>query len=169
LFFYVIQDRAMANMKAIKTKIKSVKNIKQITKALEIVSTVKLKKVKEATDNYRNFTNTFLKTIYSIQQQCDIFEEPEKNEEAKDLILVVSSEKGLCGSLNAKITKMVNNDYTSNKEKTDIYCIGKKSKEFFKRNNFNIVGQSNITDNLDNKDIEEIAIFLKKALESKKY
>jgi F-type H+-transporting ATPase subunit gamma len=82
----------MANLKAIKQKIKSVGNIKKITKALEIVSTVKLKKTKQKTENYKTYLEGLLEIVSLIKDKVNLFEaDPTKDE--KSLYIIVSTEK----------------------------------------------------------------------------
>jgi F-type H+-transporting ATPase subunit gamma len=125
----------MPNMRAIKTKISSVTNINQITKALEVVSTVKLKKIKEQTDSYRMFMNEFIATLHRLGQYVDIFDNIDVKSD-KTLVIVMGTEKGLCGSLNAKINKMVDATFASSKKSVDIYAVGKKVAEFFVRGEY---------------------------------
>ncbi|MBP7841291.1 F0F1 ATP synthase subunit gamma [Patescibacteria group bacterium] len=88
----------MVNAKQIKSKIKSVSNIKQITKALEVVATVKLQKAKAQTDSYKDFLIDFLKIVQVVQQKTDIFAAtPVENNQKKELIIVVGTDRGLCG------------------------------------------------------------------------
>ncbi len=87
----------MVNAKQIKSKIKSVSNIKQITKALEVVATVKLQKAKAQTDSYKDFLMDFLKIVQVVQQKTDIFESTPLEKSKKELIIVVGTDRGLCG------------------------------------------------------------------------
>jgi len=123
----------MPNMKKIKTKIKSVSNMKQITKALEVVATVKLQKTKEQTENYREFMTDFLKIMNPVRTKIDIMNTNEINPNGRRLIVVMSSEKGLCGNLNSRLFKNIFQKYNEHKDNVDIFCIGKKSFEFFAR------------------------------------
>ena len=120
-------------MKKIKTKIKSVSNMKQITKALEVVATVKLQKTKEQTENYREFMTDFLKIMNAVRTKIDIMNTNEINPNGRRLIVVMSSEKGLCGNLNSRLFKNIFQKYNEHKDNVDIFCIGKKSFEFFAR------------------------------------
>jgi len=163
----------MANTKVIKNQIKSVSNIKQITKALEIVATVKLQKVKSKTEHYKEFMIEFLKLTHAINTQTNIFENNNqnhnKNKKEKHLIITTWTDKWLCGSLNNKLFKKIFSEENNNKKLTDIFCIWKKSLEFFTRSNFNIVGQFNIKDDFIEDDLSDLFLFLKDAIEKNKY
>ncbi len=156
-------------MKKIKSQIKSVSNIKQITKALEIVATVKLQKVKQQTEQYREFMIEFLKIVQVINTKTDIFNKKDRKKTNRNLIIVTGTDKGLCGSLNNKLFKKIFSKYENKKKHTDVFCIGKKSLEFFSRSNFNVVGQLNIKDDFAEEDLEGIFTFLRNGLETREY
>jgi F-type H+-transporting ATPase subunit gamma len=89
----------MVNTKQIKGQIKSTENIKQITKALEVVATVKLQKNKSQTEGYKAFMIEFLKIVQVVNNTEKLFtdETLHKNKKKKDLIVVMGTERGLCG------------------------------------------------------------------------
>ena len=88
----------MANTKQIRTKIKSVKNLQKIIKALEIVSTVKLQKLKGVIGSYRAFMESFLEVLKEVRKEVNIFDFDEKtwNPNGRRLLIVVTSDRGLC-------------------------------------------------------------------------
>ena len=157
----------MANAKAIKAKIKSINNIQKITSALEIVSTVKLQKVKQQADNFKQYMTEFL-YIMDMVDFSKIFH----NEEAtsnKELIIIISSEKWLCWSLNSKLFKKVYDETKDNKDLYDVFVVWKKALEFFTRWNYNIVWVLNLKDNFTEKDLSTLKSFILKSLDEKKY
>ena len=88
----------MANTKQIRTRIKSVKNLQKIIKALEIVSTVKLQKLKGVIGSYRAFMESFLEVLKEVRKEVNIFDFDEKtwNPNGRRLLIVVTSDRGLC-------------------------------------------------------------------------
>lgn len=156
----------MANARQIKAKIKSVKNLQKITRALEIVSTVKLQKTKKRTEHYREFMEEFLRVMRVAHQRIGLFDEIE-DQNGRRLIVVVSSERGLAWSLNSKLFKHIFSKYSDWKEKTDIFCIGKKAVEFFSRNGFNIVGSLHLPDEFEEKDAAPLFTYLQDSLDNK--
>lgn len=113
----------MPNMKKIKTKIKSVSNMKQITKALEVVATVKLQKMKQQTENYRDFMTEFLKVMNVVRTKLDVLNTNAVDPDGKRLIIVMSSDKGLCGNLNSKLFKHIFQKYNDVKDNVDVFCV----------------------------------------------
>ncbi len=163
----------MAWAKQIKGKIKSVSNIKKMTKALEIVSTIKLQKLKTKTEKYRDFLIEFLKIAQVIHSQVNLFQQEEnqnKEKEAKkNLLIVVSTDKWLCGPVNSKLFKQLSLKYDWDFENTEIFCVGRKSKEFFERNNVNIVWNISIKDNFSEKDLEQLQTYLQSTIKNWEY
>lgn len=167
----------MANTKLIKTKIKSVNNLQKIVKALEIVSTIKLQKLKQKTINFRAFMQQFLGVLQAIKEQVDIFDEHKlvhHKEEGfgKRLIIVVTTDKGLCGSLNSKITKHIQEKYggiEEAKKNVDIFVIGKKGLDFFVGGGRNIVGTCHIKDSFDGNDLNTVFVYIRQALKEHRY
>ena len=88
----------MANTKQIRTKVKSVKNLQKIIKALEIVSTVKLQKLKGVIGSYRAFMESFLEVLKEVRKEVNIFDFDQKtwNPNGRRLLIVVTSDRGLC-------------------------------------------------------------------------
>ena len=156
-------------MKHIKSQISSVANIQQITKALEIVATVKLQKVKQQAENYREFLIEFLRIVQVINSKTSIFNSEGKKATGRDLVIVTGTNKGLCGSLNNKLFKEIFSNYKDKKESTDVFCIGKKSLEFFSRANFNIVGTIELKDDFNEDDLSSLYDFLRTALSGRMY
>lgn len=160
----------MPNMKQIKSKINSVSSTQKITKALEVVSTVKLQKIKEKTEKYRDFMMDFLQLLYVLQNKIDIFEDLWNIDKSKKkLIVVISSDKGLCGSLNTKIFRQIFERYQNEKDNVEIFCLWRKGFEFFVRTGFNVVGYSDIWDDMNEETLHGLYKFIWEALEEKTY
>lgn len=168
-FILLRESCSMANMKTIKSQISSVSNIQQITKALEIVATVKLQKVKQQAEEYREFMIEFLRIVQVINSKTNIFNKEDRKKTGKNLIIVTGTNKGLCGSLNSKLFKQVFTEFKSKKDSTDVFCIGKKTLEFFSRSNFNVVGTLDIKDEFAEEDLTDLYNFMRSALENREY
>ncbi len=161
----------MANLKQIKTKIKSVKNLQKITKALEIVSTVKLQKTKGQADALKHYLIDLMAILAQVGEKIDLFdasqEQTSKNSE-KNLIIVVTSERGLCGGLNSKLLRKVYAE-TAQSENNEFFIIGKKWLEFGKRAGRNIVGSLSAGDIYSEEDMLPLFSFFDVALDERSY
>lgn len=161
----------MANTKQVKTKIKSVKNLQKIIKALEIVSTVKLQKLKAVMESYRAFMGSFLNVLKRVRKEINIFDFDEKlwDPQGRRLLIVVTSDRGLCGAINSRIFRRMEQNYGQAKDNVDIFVVGKKGVEYFVRNGWNVVGSAMITDKVEVEEIKPITLYIKQALLEKKY
>ena len=135
----------MADIKQLKIKITSTKNIKKITSAMEVISTIKLQKVKKSAEHLRDYMNTFLGMLSSVNAYTDIFPQPSDQANRK-LAILISSEKGLCGSLNTSLFKQFESEYADHKDELDVYVIGKKGREFCARRGYSVVATHSLSD-----------------------
>jgi len=160
----------MAGRKQIKNKIKSVWSIKKMTKALEVVSTIKLQKIKKQTENYRDFIIEFLKISQVVNFKFKNFEfQNEILKKDRQLIIVVSTDKWLCGSINSKLFKHIISSYDNTKNTTDIFAIWKKSFDFFNKNGFNIIWNISVKDNFSDFDLLDLNKLLSKNIQKSEY
>ncbi len=130
-----------ANMKEIKERIDSVKNTSQITNAMNIVSSTKFKKFQILTLRSRKYSETldvaFDNLVASLKgNRYEIFDG--KSEIRKIGIVVMSSDRGLCGSFNSntfrKLEEMIRRFRKEDKE-VSVISIGKKAKDYCKMRN----------------------------------
>ena len=162
----------MANLKTIKAKIKSVANLKKITKALEIVSTVKLQKAKGQAEALKEYLAALLKIITSVGLNLNMFETSDtksaSDEQAKkELAIIVTTERWLCGSINSKLLRKAISDQKW--KSTDWFAIGKKWLEFLKRADQNIVGSLNISDTFKQEELLPLYTFFDASLSQGNY
>ncbi|MCA9386618.1 ATP synthase F1 subunit gamma [Candidatus Dojkabacteria bacterium] len=151
----------MVNTKEIKKRINSVKNTKKITKAMEMIAAVKMRKAIQAAVNTRDYSalaNNLMDNLSgkkidhplarnkSIEEFDNSFENQVKSDKpeftGKHLLIVITSNRGLCGSYNAKIIKKAY-EFISKEKKTeevfDVLAIGSKAALFAKRNKLNLI------------------------------
>lgn len=143
----------MANLKEIRIRISSVKSTMQITSAMKMVSAAKLRKAQDAIIQMRPYAEKLRGILNHLIQSLE--NEKINNEynkvrpENRILIVVVSSNKGLCGAFNSNIIKIIDQlikekYYYHNKENNlDFINIGKKTEDFLKKMKFNIVRSYN--------------------------
>lgn len=129
--------------KAIKAKITSVKNIRKITKAMELVSVSKMKKAVDQTLGTRHFATKALEILIGLSKERalkhDLLKEGEGD---KVLLVMISSNKGLCGSFNVNIAKKVNESVEKfgGAAKHAFITIGKNSERHSRRLGTEVVG-----------------------------
>lgn len=151
----------MVNTKEIKKRISSVKNTKKITKAMEMIAAVKMRKAVQAAVNTRDYStlannlmdnlsgnkiNHPLARTTAIEEFDNSFENQFKSDTpqntGKHLLIVMTSNRGLCGSYNAKVIKKAYEFITKEKnpeEVFDVLAIGSKAALFAKRNNLGLI------------------------------
>lgn len=127
----------MANLKAIKKRIVSVKNTRQITKAMKMVSAAKLRRAQENVVAARPYAQKIGEVLQRLAQQQDSDVHPllETREPQKALLVLVTSDRGMCGGFNANISKAVDRFMKEKKgefAEFSIMCVGKKGYEFLK-------------------------------------
>ena len=161
----------MANTRQLRTQIKSLKSLQKILKALEVVSTIKLQKLKKKTEILRDFFIDFLNVLQALEGQINIFDFDKRNrdEQGRRLIILISSDKWLCGSINSRLTKHLVGKYTERKDKVDIFVVGKKWLDFFVRDGWNIVWSLQLNDNFTEDQLAPLYAYIKKSLAEKKY
>jgi ATP synthase, F1 gamma subunit len=121
------------NLRAIRKKIKSIGNVKKITRAMQLVSAVKMKKAQmEAVETmpYRNFLNlAILKSMSLIDKNYSPLL-ASHTENGRKLLIVISSNKGLCGYFNFSIFKFLTKE---DLKTTDFIVLGKKAGSFINK------------------------------------
>ncbi len=161
----------MVNIKQLKSKIATIKSLQKIIGALEVASTAKLHKLKNQTVFFKEFFYEFLYVLNYVQKQIDIFDSAfqQVDDNAKRLLVVISTDKGLAGGSNANLFKRIVQSYGTRKDKVDILAIGKKGKEFFERNGRNVIASLQIKDKIIAGELVELYNFLRNATDEKQY
>jgi len=118
------------NIRQARKKIKSVGNVKKITKAMQLVSAIKMKRAQQLAVEGKPYQIHLEASIKKIIAKIDtshslLFEDKKDRAVKKDLSIVVSSNKGLCGGFNMNLFRFIlkNTDLKS----TDLVIVGKKA------------------------------------------
>ena len=127
----------MATLKSIKKRIVSVKNTRQITKAMKMVSAAKLRRAQENIVAARPYARKLGQVLQSLagNLQGDLHPLLEKRESGKLLLIVVTSDRGLCGGFNANLCKTAERFIVENRdmfEQVSLLTIGRKGHEFLR-------------------------------------
>ncbi|TYA22718.1 F0F1 ATP synthase subunit gamma [Aggregatibacter actinomycetemcomitans] len=143
----------MAGAKEIKTKIASVQSTQKITKAMEMVATSKMRKTQDRMAASRPYSETIRNVISHVSKASIGYKHPFLVErEVKNVgILVISTDRGMCGGLNVNLFKATLNqikDWKAQNAATILGLIGSKGISFFRSLGFNVKGQlSGLGDN----------------------
>lgn len=124
----------MANIKDLKKKIKSTKGTLKITSAMKLVSAAKLNRAQTAITNARPYANELEETIKVVSALVRDYDHNylKENSSQKDLLLVISANKGLCGGYNSQLAKAVKAFAQESNNELEVHFIGKKVREVVK-------------------------------------
>ena len=136
----------MANTRDIRRRIKSVKNTAQITKAMQMVAASKMRKAQQAAMAGHPYSLVLNRVLVSLRDMvsADIHPLLEVRPVKKTLVLLVTSDKGLCGALN---TNVLREAMLLDQEKTLFVASGKKGASFLARTGRNMIADFALPDN----------------------
>jgi len=128
----------MASLKDVKTKIGGVKKTSQITSAMNMVAAAKLRGAQQKMEDFRPYTEKFNQAMSSLAANMESGQFPLMEVRAIHTaeIVIVTSDRGLCGSFNANIfkeTEKLMHQYESEGKKVSLVCVGKKGNAYFKK------------------------------------
>lgn len=125
----------MANIRLIKRRIKSADNIAQITRAMEMVAASKMKKAQDQANLGKPYAEKIYQAVRELGSHIEKKYHPllsSGNPQGGLLVVVISTNKGLCGGLNTNLLRSINNWWGSEK-KIDYISVGKKGESFLVR------------------------------------
>ena len=141
----------MANLKEVKGRIQSVSSTQQITKAMKMVAAAKLRKAQDRIMQMRPYAQKLSGIMQNISASGDqdVIENPfaEERDIKSVLLVVVSSDRGLCGAFNSNVFKFTRNliedKYQDVKNAGGLYImtIGKRSRDYFSKRGYQVVSQ----------------------------
>lgn len=128
----------MPSLKDIRKRIGSVKNTQQITKAMKMVAAARLRKAQEGIQTLRPYSYRLRDVIAELAYRSDFSDHPllEQRESKNIEILVLTSDRGLCGGFNANINRATTRYIKENEkghEQIALDIVGRKGNEYFKR------------------------------------
>ena len=150
----------MASTRDIRRRIKSVKNTRQITKAMELVAASKMKKAQQAAMAGRAYAQLMADMLAALAGRVDESLHPflVKREVKTRGILLVTTDKGLCGPLNANLFKLV----LEVKAAAKFVTIGRKGTQFLSRAKKNIVADFTVSDRVGFAEVKPVIEFMMK-------
>lgn len=128
----------MPSLKDVKTKIGGVKKTSQITKAMNMVAAAKLRGAQMKMEDFRPYAEKFNAAMGNLSSNMDAGAFPLMEIRPVNAVelLVVTSDRGLCGSFNANILKMTERTMAqleADGKKVSLVCVGKKSASYFRK------------------------------------
>ncbi|MGH8662861.1 MAG: F0F1 ATP synthase subunit gamma [Burkholderiales bacterium] len=137
----------MPGTKEIRTKIRSVQNTRKITKAMEMVSASKMRKAQERMRAARPYAEKIRNVAAHISHANPEYRHPfliSRDTVKRVGIIVITTDKGLCGALNTNVLRLVLAKYKEwqvEGEEVDACCIGNKGLGFMQRLGANVISQ----------------------------
>ena len=132
----------MATLKAIRKRIGSVRNTQQITKAMKMVSAAKLRRAQEAAVAARPYAEKMTELLKNLAARVSSDAHPllRAREEKKILLLLFTSDRGLCGGYNANLIRAAEAFMRRNRDKEiALTLVGRKGADHFRRRRANVV------------------------------
>jgi F-type H+-transporting ATPase subunit gamma len=126
----------MANLLDIRRRIRSVRNTQQITRAMKTVSAAKLRRAQERVFAARPYAEQLKTVLGNLARRIESPEHPllEVRPRERALVVVVSSDRGLCGAFNANVLRSVTGFIRERRnQETQILAVGRKSRDYFRR------------------------------------
>jgi F-type H+-transporting ATPase subunit gamma len=150
----------MASTRDIRRRIKSVKNTRQITKAMELVAASKMKKAQQAALAGRAYAELMAEMLAALATRVDESQHPflAKREVRTRGIILITSDKGLAGPLNANLFKLV----TEIKTPAKYAVIGRKGAQFIARTHRDLLADFPANDRVRFADIKVVTEFMVK-------
>jgi F-type H+-transporting ATPase subunit gamma len=150
----------MANTQDIRRRIKSIRNTSQITKALQMVAASKMRKAQMAALAGRPYASLMNRVLVSLQERTDSKLHPllQKREVKKELVIILSTDKGLAGALN---TNLFREAIKFEHDKTIYLSSGAKARQFLVRSRRELAADFPLKDApafTDTKEISKFAI-----------
>jgi len=131
----------LPNTRDLVRRIQSVKGTQQITKAMKMVAAAKLRRAQQAISEARPWAETLSNVLANVAARTE-FSHPllEEHEGGRTWVVVVSSDKGLCGSFNTNMLRAVEKDLLADRwPEVELAVVGRKASDFFRSRRWNRV------------------------------
>jgi F-type H+-transporting ATPase subunit gamma len=143
----------MATLRDIKRKIAAVRKTQQITRAMNMVASARLRGAQERMQSFRPYAEKYSEVVHSVAMRVEPEAHPllVKRETKKVCILLMTADRGLCGSFNANLLLSAEREARSRTERGQrvcFMCVGRKGRDFFRRRKAEI-----LADYIDNRTI----------------
>ena len=135
----------MPSLIDLRRRIRAVKSTQQITKAMKMIAASRLKRAQDRVVAARPFARLMLKVLNSLVSRVDPESHPllraHEQGQGRPLLVVITADRGLCGSFNSNVIKAAGQFILADSRKTDgvtLGLIGRKGRDFFRRRGFDV-------------------------------
>src|SRR5689334_10925149 len=134
----------MPSLIDLRRRIRAVKNTQQITKAMKMVAASKLRRAQERMANARPYALQMRRVLGSLSLRVDPSLHPllavrDIGPDSKTLVIIVTADKGLCGSFNTNVIKAGGAFITESAQVCTLGLVGRKGRDFFGRRGFDVL------------------------------
>ena len=153
----------MAQIRAIRNRMTAVGTISRITKTMQMIATAKFTAALARAKDSRPYTQAIRRLVGEVSGDAGDYNSPlfkSSSKTSKELLLVISSDRGLCGAYNGNVLRMALKhvrDNVANGIEVDVETSGKKSAAFFKFQKMNPVEKFSIGDKPSFEDVSRLA------------
>ena len=157
----------MPSLIDLRRRVRAVKNTQQITKAMKMVAASKLRRAQERVTGARPYAQQMRRVLGRVSRRVDpsthpLLERRERTPDSRTLVIVVTGDKGLCGSFNTNVMKGAGAFIGESSQPCTLGLVGRKGRDFFTRRGFAVVfervGLFQRLHYRDAQDVAEIAI-----------
>lgn len=169
----------MPGLKEVRIRIASVKSTQQITNAMKMVAASKLRKAQTAIIKLRPYAAKLREILQNLSTSADSSEDniyARERRPEKILLVVIASNRGLCGAFNSNIMKMAVTLMATtwqeqfSKNQLHLVTIGRKATEYFRKRKYPVIAShDDLFDNLTFQNASSVAEFLMKSFASVEY
>src|SRR5580765_4149678 len=134
----------MPSLIDLRRRIRAVKNTQQITKAMKMVAASKLRRAQDRVMSARPYAVQMQRVLRSVASRVDQSIHPlltvrEEGPDSRTLVIIVTADKGLCGSFNTNIIKAGASYVLDNVQRCTLGLVGRKGKEYFSRRGYDVM------------------------------
>jgi F-type H+-transporting ATPase subunit gamma len=153
----------MPSLIDLRRRIRAVKNTQQITRAMKMVASSKLRRAQERIINLRPFALQARRVLGSVASRVNPELHPllaarDPGPDSRTLVIVVSADKGLCGSFNTNIIKAAGSFVAESRQPCSLGLVGRKGRDYFGRRGFDALFERvNFFHRLQFDDAQEMA------------
>ncbi len=125
----------MPSLRDIRGRIRSIQNTKKITKAYQVVAATKLRRAQHAVQTARPYADKMLEVLETTSELATEYRHPflQRREGRRAIVILVTTDKGLCGAINVNALRAANRHLVDNQLKGRWVTIGKKGRDFLAR------------------------------------